>query len=181
MSRFQNPPIARHDALAPFSRDHYSGLVKARHLIKAADADAVARRKAVAEFIDGWEHEIAEHFDDEERLLLDLLDDDDRQRLIDEHRALREFAQEARTLRTQVDPDPQTVRKIGQALDDHIRWEERELFQRLQDRLTEEQLQALHDHTGPIEQSRPRNTDRQCRARRGDDGDSARHDGDDAS
>ena len=181
MPNFQHAPIQRHDALAPFSRDHYTGLVTARHLIKAADADAVARRKAVAEFIDGWEHEIAEHFDDEERLLLDLLDDDDRQRLIDEHQTLRAYAQQARTLRTQTDPDPQTVRKIGQALDDHIRWEERELFQRLQDQLTEAQLQALHHHTGPIEQSRPRNTDRQCRARRGDDGGRARRGGDDAS
>jgi len=181
MKNFQHPPIARHDALAPFSRDHYSGLVNARHLIKASNADAVARRKAVAEFIDGWEHEIAEHFDDEERLLLDLLDDDDRLRLLDEHQALREYARQARTLRAQVDPDPQIVRTIGQALDDHIRWEERELFQRLQDRLTEEQLQALHHHTAPIEQSRPRNTNRKRHARRVDDDSSAREDGDNAS
>lgn len=158
MNRFQHRPITRHEALAPFSRDHYLGLVRARHLIKAADADAVARRKAIAEFIDGFDHEIAEHFDDEERLLVDLLDEAHRERLIAEHRALRESADHARQLRKQVDPDPETLRQIGQALDDHIRWEERELFQHIQSTLSEAQLRVLQGHTAPIEQSRPRQT-----------------------
>ncbi len=158
MPRYVHPPLTRHEALAPFSRDHYIGLVRAHHLIKSADADAVARRKAIAEFIDGFDHEIADHFDDEERLLIDLLDAAHRKRLIAEHRTLRELADQARQLRHQVDPDPERVRQIGQAFDDHIRWEERELFQHIQSTLSEAQLRVLQGHTAPIEQSRPRQT-----------------------
>jgi len=157
MARFKHDPIERHEALAPFSRDHYTGLVKARHLIKAADADAVARRKAVAEFVDGWDQEIAPHFADEERLLLEVMGDDDRNRILAEHRQLRDFAEQARQMRKQTDPDADLVRRIGQTLDDHIRWEERELFARIQGDLNEAQLAFIQQHTEPIEASRPRN------------------------
>lgn len=165
MARFKHEPIERHEALAPFSRDHYTGLVKARHLIKAADAGAVARRKAVAEFVDGWEQEIARHFDDEERLLLEVMSDADRDRMLEEHRQLRDFAEQARQMRRQTDPDAEQVRRIGQALDDHIRWEERELFTRIQGDLNEEQLAFIQQHTEPIEASRPRNA---CRTNAGE-------------
>lgn len=163
MGRFKQPPIERHEALAPFSRDHYTGLVQARRLIKSAEDDAVARRKAIAEFVDAWDQEIAEHFDDEERLLMDVMSDDDRQRLTREHVRLRSLADEARGLRKQTDPDASRLQDIGQTLDDHIRWEERELFARIQDRLDEAQLAAIGHHTASIEAQRPRNTPRQRR------------------
>jgi len=156
MSKFEHAPIERHEALAPLSRDHYVGLVQAQHLKKAADEDAVARRKAIAEFVDAWDTEIATHFADEERLLPALLDDADRMRLIAEHHELKQLVEQARTLRRQTDPGVEQVRRIGVMLDEHIRWEERELFVRLQDQLSEEQLISLAEQTAPIEQSRPR-------------------------
>lgn len=157
MDRFKHEPIERHEALAPFSRDHYTGLVQAQHLKKAADSDAVARRKAIASFVDAWDTEIAEHFADEQRLLLELMDDADRQRLLEEHQQLTALAQQARELRQKTDPDAAAVRQIGQMLEQHIRWEERELFVRLQNRLSPGQLAELGHRTEPIEQSRPRN------------------------
>ncbi|MEX0777754.1 MAG: hemerythrin domain-containing protein [Phycisphaeraceae bacterium] len=166
MAKFKHAPIARHEALAPFSRDHYTGLVQAQQMMKAADADDVERRKAVAEFVDAWDREIAEHFADEEKLLLSLMNSDDRQRLFDDHRRLAGMADQARQLRRQVDPAPDLLRQIGQALEAHIRWEERELFVRLQNELSQEQLALLQHQTEPIEQARPRNT-----CRRGDHAD----------
>lgn len=160
MPDFEYGPISRHEALAPFSRDHYVGLVKARHLIKAAAKDDIARRGALSEFIDAWDSEIAPHFRDEERLLADIASPEDRERLFSEHRRLGELAETARALHHEIDPDPETVRQIGQALDDHIRWEERELFNRLQDKLTPQQLEELGVHTAAIELSRPRNINR---------------------
>ncbi len=168
MARFKHSPIERHEALAPFSRDHYTGLVQAQHLKKTADSDAVTRRKAIAAFVDAWDSEIAEHFADEERLLLELAGDADRQRLIEEHQQLTDLAEQARALRRQTDPDAKVVRQIGQALDQHIRWEERELFVRLQDQLTDEQLAELGRHTEPIEQSRSRNACRSGGESKGD-------------
>ena len=160
MTRFHHAPIARLEALAPFSRDHYVGLVQARHLAKAAGADDVARRKALSEFLDAWDSDIAEHFRDEERLLADLAAPEDRERLLAEHRRLMALADVARRLHRKVDSDPATLREIGQALEAHIRWEERDLFQRLQDRLSTEQLAALGVQTAAIEQARPRNIHR---------------------
>jgi len=157
MARFKHDPIERHEALAPFSRDHYVGLVQAQHLKKAAAADDVARRKAVAEFVDAWDTQIAPHFADEERLLTDLANEADRQRLMEEHQQIRTLADKARELRRQTDPATDAVRHIGQTLEKHIRWEEREMFVRLQQELTEGQLASLAQQTEPIEKQRPRN------------------------
>jgi hypothetical protein len=157
MPQFENAPIQRHESLAPFSRDHYGGLVQARRLIKAAGDDDVARRKVLCEFVDAWDREIAGHFRDEQRLLLDVMSEDDRERLLREHRQLTDFAARARELRRQTDPDAETLKQIGEALERHIRWEERELFARLQDQLDSEQLAAIGHRTAEIEASRPRN------------------------
>ena len=162
MANFKQPPIVRHEALAPLSRDHYVGLVQARHLILAADEDDVARRKAVEEFIDAWEREIAVHFRDEERLLSALMDEKDRQRLLDEHARLTELATKVCAQRRQIDPDPLTLREFGQSLEQHIRWEERELFSRIQDRMNPSRLDELQKQTVMIETSRPRTL---CRTR----------------
>ncbi len=99
----EHPPQPRHVSLQPFSRDHYVGLVQAERLRKAADAqpadtpgsDAAARRKAVSEFLDAWRQEIAEHFEDEERLLDALLTDPERTELHQQHHHLRALAEEA--------------------------------------------------------------------------------------
>lgn len=165
MARFDHAPIDRHEALAPLSRDHYVGLVQARHLMKAADADAAMRRKAVAEFLDAWDTEIVPHFADEDRVLAGLLGEADRTRLSAEHREITRLADQARELRRQTGPSPRTLGEIGEALERHIRWEERELFTRLQDTLIAGQLRELGRLTASIEKSRPRHA-----CRRGGEG-----------
>ena len=155
--KFEYPPLKRHPSLRLFSRDHYVGLVQAQHLIKAAKQDAVTRRKVVAESVDAWDREIAGHFNDEERLLIDLMQEDDRQRLLQDHRELMNLARQLRDQRQQVDPDPSILTKAGEMLEEHIRWEERELFSRLQTQLQDEQLIQLQRQTEEIERKRPRN------------------------
>lgn len=155
MARFQTPPLKRHPALQPLSRDHYVGLVQARRLAKAADGNGVDRRAAVAAFLDAWDADIAEHFDDEERLLAPLADDAGRTRLCGEYDRIRALVEEARERRRRIDPDARWVRSLGRALHDHIRWEERELFPAIEsaanDRLTE-----LKPETDRIEAARAR-------------------------
>ena len=158
MSRFEHEPIQRHPGMQPFSRDHYVGLVHAQRLIKAAEGDAAARRGAIAAFLDAWDHEISAHFKDEERLLIPLMRQDDAGRLLREHEALRRMAREARDLRKQIDPAASWVREAGERLRDHIRWEERELFGRIEAETDEAALAKLAEETGRIEASRPRNT-----------------------
>lgn len=157
MAKFQNPQLQREPALQPFSRDHYQGLVQARKAIRAAEQDAAARREAVASFLDAWRQEIADHFADEERLLIELMNEPDVRRLRDEHATLRRFAGEAETKAGDADPDPAWLRRLGETLEAHIRWEERELFPRIEQHATGEQLQLLKSHTDQIEAARPRN------------------------
>ena len=157
MARFNQPPVKRTHALQPLSRDHYQGLVQAQHLIKAADGDANARRKALAAFVDAWNIEITEHFADEERLLIEHMSEEDRERLLAEHATLRELAERARAQRREVEPDGEVLRRLGQALNDHIRWEERELFTRLEQSVDEATIAGIARHTEQIEAQRPRN------------------------
>ncbi len=156
MPAYQHAPLSRHEALAPFSRDHYTGLVQAQHLIKAGQADDVTRRKAVADFVDAFDHKIAPHFRDEERLLGGVLTDADRDALFSQHRQLTQDAERMRELRKSIDPDPDTLAEVGQRLNEHIRWEERELFNRIQQELSGSQIEVLQRQTAKLEATRPR-------------------------
>lgn len=156
MPPFRHSPLKRHPSLQPLSRDHYQGLVQAQHLIKAADGNAIERRKVLAEFLDAWEREIEPHFNDEERLLAGLAGDSEREQLMAEHRRLRGMAAEAREHRRLVDPGAEWVRDLGQTLHAHIRWEERELFTSIESSVPD-QLDDLRTEADRIEAARPRN------------------------
>lgn len=152
---FKTPPLPRHPALQPLSRAHYQVLVHARRLTKAADANAVDRRAAVAEFLDAWNDQIAVHLLDEEQMLKPLASEADAVRLMDEHDRLRAMADEARDRRRHVDPGAGWVRQLGTALHDHARWEERHLFPSLQ-QSAGDSLDALLPQSEQIETSRRR-------------------------
>lgn len=169
MTDFRTPPIKRHEALVPLSRDHYVGLVHANRMKKSAAADRVARHKALAEFLDAWTSEIEPHFRDEERLLIPLIrDESDRRRLLDEHARLREGVERAANERKSIDPDPGFVEGLGRDLEQHIRWEERVLFNGIQDHASEDQLKNLSESTAEVERSRNRGRIRDDRERSGD-------------
>ena len=162
------PPLQRHAALRPLSREHMGGLIQARSLSSAADADLDARRAAVASFVEVWNSEIQDHFDDEERLLLPLTRDPAmRKRLLDEHRTLRGLARRCVDDPGAVARDPALMRQVGSLLHDHIRWEEREYFEAVQ-RERPEALEALTHEADRIEQrragARPRRTLAPCDA-----------------
>ena len=160
MAEFNNRPLPRHDALAPLSRDHYVGLVQARHLIRGSKGDEIVRRGVVAEFLDAWRDDVAVHFRDEERLLLPHMDEADRERLIGEHRSLSTLALQVYEERKKVAPDPALLLKLGEELERHIRWEERDLFGRLQATLGEEVLAELEHSTEALEETRHRDVSR---------------------
>lgn len=149
------PPLKRHAALQPLSREHMSGLIQARNLQLAASQGLERRRRAIDDFVRTWRTEICEHFDDEERLLLPLTESTElRHRLLDEHAVLRGLA-----ARCEADPDaaaaePELARRLGVLLHDHIRWEEREFFEAVQ-RGHPEALARLTEEAVAIEKRRP--------------------------
>lgn len=129
--------MKRHPALEPFSRDHNGGLILARALIEC-------RPGAAEEFRKAWDRELADHFDEEERLLGVLAGPSLAERLASEHRHLRGL----------VAGLPGSGKELGHALDAHIRWEERELFVAIEAGAGEAQLAELAARTQAVEERR---------------------------
>jgi hemerythrin-like domain-containing protein len=164
-----NPPLNRHPALQPLSREHFNGLRQARQLVMSAEQDETTRMAAAADFTKAWTEEISAHFDDEERMLLPLLEAEDRQRLLDEHKELRRLAGEV--CDSEGPPSQALAEQLGTLLHDHIRWEERVLFQKVQETAGDEKLTALLEDAQRIEAertgSRRRGEKRSCGCRCG--------------
>lgn len=157
------PPLVRHEALRPLSRDHYQGLVQSQHLMSIGQSMATHPYTLLEEFLDRWNGEIAVHFDDEERLLPPLITcKSDRERLFGEHATLRAMVAELADGLGRGAYDPAAVQRLGRLLHDHIRWEERVVFEAIQASASPVQLEELAQSTVRIEQSRDR---RSCRAR----------------
>jgi hemerythrin-like domain-containing protein len=131
-------------------------LIQARKLQRAADGSVSDCRNAIAEFIQLWRAEIQAHFDEEERLLLPLIDAPElRQRLLDEHRNLRAMGARCECQAEGVAQEQEFVRRLGKLLNDHVRWEERVLFEVVQRDHPEALTMLLSDATG-IEKKRSR-------------------------
>ena len=117
--------MKRHAALVGLSQDHHHGLILARRCISEQTT---------------WEHvratfaeELEPHFAIEEKLLLPAMGDDP---LVE--RTLADHAQLRQRLR-----DEGELPEFGRLLQEHIRFEERELFERAQDVMSESQLDSL--------------------------------------
>lgn len=134
--------MKRSPELRDLSEDHHHGLVLARKAKQAAaggDGDAVTRVWVEVEM--QFAAELAPHFLIEETLLAPGLETAGEsaltKRLYDEHRALRACVR-AGSGRTAAD-----LERFGELLENHIRFEERELFEAAQKRLSPEALGAI--------------------------------------
>ncbi|MFN3648390.1 MAG: hemerythrin domain-containing protein [Armatimonadota bacterium] len=144
--------MKRAPELHGLSHDHNRGLVLARALRRAARGERPLQR-AVSDLLAAWETELEPHFRAEEELLLPELarfvpaDDPLIVRTLVEHVALR------RAVRALAAAKGEACRllaaEIGQALDDHIRFEERVLFPYVEATLPPAELAALGAELGP--------------------------------
>lgn len=134
--------MRRAPALRPLSDDHHGALVLARRCrrIDPQDAAAEAVRQEV---LAAWTAELAPHFAIEEEALLPALEalgeEGFAARIREDHealRALRDRAAAGEALAA-------TLRELGRRLEDHVRYEEREVFAAVQERLTPAQREAL--------------------------------------
>jgi hypothetical protein len=130
--------MKRHPALVALSDDHHHELVQARRLRAAADAEAHERLAAASAYVEMFFTVTVEHFRREEEELFPvylrqagadavLVD-----RILREHMELHGLA---RVLRAEVAAEEvsrDTLRELGTLLHDHVRVEERELFEAIQ-------------------------------------------------
>lgn len=138
--------MKRHPALIPVSHDHHHGLVLAQRLkrgySKSPSSDwpenLLEQRERVVDF---YQTQLVPHFRAEEEFLFPLAEQylDDQQivsELREEHRAINALVTsllETPELETQ-------FTKLGEILEKHIRKEESNLFQAMQDKVPEAEL-----------------------------------------
>lgn len=137
-------PIKRHERLQPLSREHHDALLlcwKIRTGLKK-EVDPMRMKRYVDWF---WESHLKPHFEAEELHVFPLLGQGDTrvQRAISDHRRLERLITEDTGELTEI------LSEVERTLNDHIRFEERVLFNAIQESAGPEELEALsvlHDH-----------------------------------
>lgn len=132
--------MKRSEALRSLSRDHHQALVVARNLRRAEDATTAARQ-----FLEFWKQSGELHFRVEEEILLPYwallgtVDGEAAARLAREHLSIRRAAMALERR----NPSLEQLHDLGEELDAHVRFEERELFRLLEADLDEAGLNDL--------------------------------------
>ena len=124
--------MRRADWLIPYSHDHQHGLAQALRLGRAADSgNEHARAAAVADVLRFAEDELEPHMHREESELLPIaarhgcVTPDQVARMANEHLQLRTL----RARLVEAPTDMAAASELAMLLHDHIRWEERVLFE----------------------------------------------------
>ena len=124
--------MKRNANLQPLSREHHLALLCWRELDRQLSAAGGGDHADLTVAIDGlreyWDDKFLAHMDCEETLLLDLLSDALRSRLLAEHSALRSHFYSVLQQLDSGEFDNDELVKLTTLWRAHIRWEERQLF-----------------------------------------------------
>lgn len=129
-------PIKRHPALIELSKDHHFGLLLSWKIRKGAELNVPVER-VVKYVIHFFETDLENHFREEEELLFDKMEPGDpmRIRALNEHKLMREQIQQLNEK-----PVEKTLNEFSALLENHIRFEERQLFNHIQESFSPEEL-----------------------------------------
>ena len=136
--------MKRSEALIPLSHDHHHALFVAK-LLRDAKTEDKEPDEAAAAFRAFWIEEGREHFRIEEEILLPSSglggpsSDPDVARMLDDHLEIRRMAESVLT----GDADPSSLFTLGERLTAHVRFEERDLFPRIERELEPARLEEL--------------------------------------
>lgn len=136
----QSPPIKRNEAIQPVSRDHHHGLLLCWK-IKAGMAKEIPVNR-IKKYCDWFfKYHILPHFLVEEKYMFPILGRDNElvQKALADHQRLR-------ALFTSNEEIKESLELIEASLKDHIRFEERILFNEIQKIATQEQLKTIEEH-----------------------------------
>jgi hemerythrin-like domain-containing protein len=147
--------MKRDDALADFSRDHLPALRQAKYLREAGTEEGDYSPKEAAEgFLEFWDDHADLHFLEEEIVIFPVLsrlgpitEDEKIRTMIDDHAWFRDQIPELREAVQNSEDLENFVHELGERLKQHAEMEEQEIFEDLQDRLNEEQLEAIHERS----------------------------------
>ena len=140
MSMEARKPLRRHPSLQPWSREHHDMLMFCLK-IRQAMARHVELTRIGAYLLWTWENSVFDHFRSEETDLFPLIGTNHPmvRRALKEHEKIEE-------LFLKTPHDNETIQLLERSLEAHIRFEERELFELMQDDLSPEVLNVIHHH-----------------------------------
>jgi hemerythrin-like domain-containing protein len=128
--------MKRDPALIGLSHDHHHALSRARKLRRAATADSASALAEAGAFLAFFEGETARHFEREEQFVFPLLGPayPDVRQALDDHRTIRTLVAALAAETKSGAVSPEHLVELASALEVHIRFEERELFEEVQRR-----------------------------------------------
>ena len=133
-------PLNRNKNIVNLSKDHHSGLLfcwKIRQGLK--HEVATERMIKYAQYF--WSNHLAIHFREEETILFSALKDELVQKAIDDHKQIKH--QLVELYKISGDDAKKGLHRLADLIDNHIRYEERELFPHFEKMLSEEQLDTI--------------------------------------
>jgi hemerythrin-like domain-containing protein len=135
----ETKPIKRSKELAPLSREHHDGLLFAWK-IKEGLANGTPCETLCNYTRWFWSNHIKPHFKDEEKVLVKFLPADNPlvRQMFKEHIQIRDLV-----ISLDREPDTNQLKLLAEFINNHIRFEERQLFAYAEEVLTPEQLNEI--------------------------------------
>ncbi|MCK0144769.1 hemerythrin domain-containing protein [Arenibacter sp. F26102] len=133
-------PIKRHQALQPLSRDHHQGLLLSWKIRTGfAKGISVDRIKNYTDWF--YKIHLIPHFKEEEKYIFPILGNDNElvKKAIVQHRRLDRLFNSSLELK-------KSLNLIEEELEQHIRFEERVLFNEIQKVATKQQMESFLEH-----------------------------------
>ena len=129
--------MRRHTALVPLSEEHHNEFAQARRLIRAAGAGPEERLAVASSYLDAFFTETVQHFRCEEEILFPLYvrhagSTPVLERILREHMELHGLVRALRVGAAAGEIAPGALKTLGDLLRDHVRVEERELFEEIE-------------------------------------------------
>ncbi len=137
-------PIKRHESLQPLSREHHHGLLLCWKIRQGLQKEiALERIKAYVDWF--WDMHLKFHFEVEEKHIFPILSKEHPMVLqaLDEHLQIKDLI--LNQSNTQ-----QNLKSLEKVLNDHIRFEERVLFNEIQNIATPAQLSEINLHHNEV-------------------------------
>jgi hemerythrin-like domain-containing protein len=133
-------PLKRSKELAPLSREHHDGLLFAWK-IKQGLANGTSIETLCNYTRWFWLNHIKSHFKEEEKVLVKFLPGDNLLvlQMFKEHAQIRDLI-----ISLDKEPDSGLLQSLADFVNNHIRFEERELFAYAEKTLTQEQLNEVY-------------------------------------
>lgn len=132
-------PQKRHIALQPLSREHHQGLLLSWKIRKGLSKKIEFNR--IQNYVEWfYENHLIQHFLEEETHVFPILGNDHQlvKRALSEHRRIKRLVEDKDKLE-------KSLHALEEELEKHIRFEERTLFNKIQEIANDEQLKKMEE------------------------------------